>query len=105
MEGEKVSSTNMFLTFAVVGTLKGYDSMVNIVLDDTKEFLRDPEDHNKLRWENDPQNPNSLVQVTRSLGIIVCRGTSIMYLCPVEGTEEIENPFIDNEEEDQDEDQ
>jgi U6 snRNA-associated Sm-like protein LSm7 len=77
--------------------------MVNIVLDDTKEFLRDPTDHNKLLWAPDPQNPHSLVQVTRNLGIVVCRGTSIMYLCPVEGTEEIENPFIGNDEEEQEE--
>ncbi|KAL0486171.1 U6 snRNA-associated Sm-like protein [Acrasis kona] len=85
----------------VIGTLKGYDSMVNIVLDNTKEFIRDVEDHNKLKWAQDPENSAMLVQVTRNLGIVVCRGTSIMYLCPVDGTYEINNPFIGDEEEEE----
>ena len=30
----------------------------------------------------------------RLLGIVVVRGTSVMLVCPEDGTEEIENPFI-----------
>jgi U6 snRNA-associated Sm-like protein LSm7 len=30
---------------------------------------------------------------TRPLGLIVCRGTSVMLVVPTAGTEEIANPF------------
>mmetsp|Transcript_6917 Transcript_6917/g.7962 ORF Transcript_6917/g.7962 Transcript_6917/m.7962 type:complete len:96 (-) Transcript_6917:992-1279(-) len=65
----------------VVGVLKGYDPLVNIVLDETEEFLRDPE------------NPDVLTEKTRKLGLTVCRGTSVMLVCPVEGMKQIDNPF------------
>ena len=41
--------------------LKGYDALLNLVLDDTKEFLKDPDDLYKLLDE------------TRSLGLTVSR--------------------------------
>lgn len=31
---------------------------------------------------------------SRKLGLIVCRGTSVMLVSPTDGTEEIENPFV-----------
>lgn len=65
----------------VVGVLKGYDQLLNIVLDEAIENMRDPEDHLRSSGE------------TRGLGLIVCRGTSVMLVSPMEGTEEIENPF------------
>jgi U6 snRNA-associated Sm-like protein LSm7 len=66
----------------VVGTLKGYDALLNLVLDDTREFLKDPDD------------PYRLLDETRNLGLTVGRGTSVMLVCPTEGFEEISNPFL-----------
>lgn len=70
----------------VTGLLKGYDTLVNLVLDETKEFLRDP---------TDPYKPSVR---TRGLGLTVCKGSSVMLICPVDGTEEIPNPFLKSEE-------
>ena len=33
----------------------------------------------------------------RKLGLVVARGTSVMTIAPVEGTEEISNPFSQDE--------
>ncbi|KAK5051612.1 Sm-like protein lsm7 [Exophiala bonariae] len=61
----------------IVGTLKGYDQLMNLVLDDVKETMRDDEGN----------------ETTRSLGLIVARGTLLVLISPVDGSEEIENPF------------
>lgn len=63
------------------GVLKGYDPLLNLVLDNTTEFLRDPDD------------PYKLLEDTRPLGLVVCRGTSVVLICPVDGMESIPNPF------------
>ncbi|GBE63058.1 u6 snRNA-associated Sm [Babesia ovata] len=65
----------------VQGVLKGHDAMSNLVLDDTEEFLRDPED------------PDRVTEKTRQLGLLVARGTSVTVIHPVEGAEKIANPF------------
>ena len=64
------------------GTLKGFDPLLNIVLDDTIEYLRDPDD------------PYKLTQDTRHLGLVVCRGTAVTLICPMDGMESIANPFV-----------
>ncbi|XP_026469175.1 U6 snRNA-associated Sm-like protein LSm7 [Ctenocephalides felis] len=64
------------------GILKGYDPLLNLVLDNTTEFLRDPDE------------PYKLVEDTRTLGLVVCRGTSVVLICPQDGMEAIQNPFI-----------
>jgi len=69
----------------VKGTLKGWDQLVNLTLDDAEEFVRDPDDPYKLTGE------------TRILGLVVCRGSNVMLLCPVDGTEQISNPFAQPE--------
>merc|ERR1711920_208131 len=69
----------------VEGILKGYDALLNLVLDDTKEFLKAPDD------------PSKLLDESRPLGLTVCRGTSVMLVCPTNGFEEIENPFLQEE--------
>ncbi|GCB26164.1 U6 snRNA-associated Sm-like protein LSm7 [Aspergillus awamori] len=66
----------------VIGTLKGYDQLMNLVLDDVKESMRD-----------DEGNEN-----TRSLGLVVARGTIIVLISPADGSEEIANPFVQPEE-------
>ncbi|KAL8790006.1 MAG: hypothetical protein Q9213_000892 [Squamulea squamosa] len=63
-------------------TLKGYDQLMNLVLDDVKETLRD-----------DAGN-----ETTRPLGLIVARGTLLVLISPLDGTEQIENPFTQTEE-------
>jgi len=72
------------------GTLKGYDDLVNLVVDGCDEFIRDKEDASRLTTE------------TRRLGLVVVRGTQVSLVSPDEGFEEIANPFVadqDDEEE------
>lgn len=64
------------------GVLKGYDPLLNLVLDNTVEYLRDSDE------------PFKLAEDTRSLGLVVCRGTSVVLICPQDGMESIQNPFI-----------
>ncbi|KJE89791.1 small nuclear riboprotein [Capsaspora owczarzaki ATCC 30864] len=66
----------------VIGLLKGYDPLLNLVLDETQEFLRDPAD------------PERILDETRALGLTVCRGTTVILICPNDGMEQIENPFL-----------
>ncbi|KAF8583417.1 U6 snRNA-associated Sm-like protein LSm7 [Ramaria rubella] len=60
----------------VIGVLKGYDQLLNLVLDEVEEELAEPEPHK------------------RTLGLVVLRGPTITLLSPVDGSEEIENPFL-----------
>ncbi|OUS47014.1 hypothetical protein BE221DRAFT_145431 [Ostreococcus tauri] len=66
----------------VTGTLKGYDQLLNLVLDDAIEHVRDPEDAMRI------------TAVTRRLGLMVCRGTSVMVVSALDGCDEISNPFL-----------
>ncbi|KAH7158247.1 hypothetical protein B0J13DRAFT_618271 [Dactylonectria estremocensis] len=65
----------------VKGTLKGYDALMNLVLDDVHEVVRDEEGNDS----------------TRSLGLVVVRGTLLVLISPVDGSEEIANPFVQAE--------
>ena len=71
----------------VEGVLKGFDKLDNLVLDGCIEFIRDAED------------PYKLTENTRSLGLVVCRSTQIFLISPMDGMEEIANPFAEEEEE------
>ena len=42
----------------------------------------------------DPDDPLRLTEATRSLGLVVLRGTAVMVVAPTDGTEEIANPFL-----------
>lgn len=66
----------------MIGVLKGYDQLMNLVLEEVKETLRDPEDENVL------------LDKTRDLGTVVVRGPLLLSLSPVDGSEVIDNPFI-----------
>ena len=70
----------------VEGILKGFDQLLNLVLDETKEYSRDVDD------------PLRRTDETRNLGLIVTRGTSVMVVSPLDGLKEIENPFAVAEE-------
>lgn len=65
----------------VVGTLKGFDQLMNLVLEDVIETLRDPEDDSVL------------TEQTRQLGTVIVRGPQMLTLSPLDGTESISNPF------------
>jgi U6 snRNA-associated Sm-like protein LSm7 len=71
-----------FFFLEVVGYLKGYDQLNNLVLTEVKETLRDPEDENVL------------LDKTRDLGTVVVRGPLLLSISPVEGSEVIDNPFV-----------
>lgn len=45
----------------------------------------------------DPEDPMRVTDQTRPMGLIVCRGTSVMLVVPTAGTEEIANPFQQEE--------
>eukprot|EP00210_Caulerpa_lentillifera_P006261 g5980.t1 len=66
----------------VTGVLKGYDQLMNLVVDDAIEALRDSED------------PLKLTNESRTLGLVVCRGPAVMLVSPTTGAEQIDhNPF------------
>ncbi|KAK1781299.1 hypothetical protein QBC45DRAFT_63670 [Copromyces sp. CBS 386.78] len=67
----------------VTGTLKGYDALMNLVLDDVLEAVRDEEGN----------------ETTRPLGLVVARGTLLVVISPVDGSEVIANPFAQQDEE------
>lgn len=46
----------------------------------------------------DPEDPFRLSDETRTLGLSVCRGTQVVLICPMDGMEAIENPFLAEEE-------
>lgn len=60
----------------VTGILKGYDQLLNLVLDEVEEEINES---------------------LRSLGLVVLRGPTITLLSPVDGSEEISNPFLSEE--------
>ena len=77
----------------VVGTLKGYDQLMNLVLDGVKELVRGTVGWNRsivlLANVLDDEGNES----TRPLGLIVARGTLLVLISPLDGSEQIENPF------------
>ena len=46
----------------------------------------------------DATDQYKLTEQTRKLGLVVCRGTQIILICPIDGMEEIANPFEENDE-------
>ncbi|KAI9705654.1 MAG: Sm-like protein lsm7 [Bogoriella megaspora] len=69
----------------VKGTLKGYDQLMNLVLDDVRELMRD-------------DNGNTS---HRPLGLVVIRGTQLVFISPEDGAQEIANPFAAMEEQEE----
>jgi U6 snRNA-associated Sm-like protein LSm7 len=70
----------------VIGTLKGFDQLVNLVLEDTVENLRDGKDSGKLSG------------ASRNLGTVMCRGTTVTLITPEDGYGAIANPFVQEDE-------
>lgn len=42
----------------------------------------------------DPADPYKVVDETRTLGLVVCRGTQVTAIAPLDGMEEVQNPFM-----------
>ena len=74
----------IFVIYRVLTTFRPYFHHVQ-VLDGTTEYIRDPDD------------PFKLTEETRNLGLVVCRGTSVVLICPADGVEQISNPFLQQE--------
>ena len=49
----------------------------------------------------DSDDPERVTSETRKLGLVVIRGTQVSLVSPEEGTEEIANPFLAGEEEEE----
>lgn len=94
----------------VKGTLKGYDALMNLVMDDTHETVRGMCTYknistcncccncygtHRLTWEDHIDDEGN--ESTRSLGLIVARGTLLVLVSPADGSEEIANPFAQAE--------
>lgn len=81
----------------MTGVLKGYDQLLNLVLDDVEEQIQGgyiipcPPDSCLSDRFADPE-PR-----IRTLGLAVLRGPTITLLSPVDGLEEISNPFLAQE--------
>lgn len=65
-----------------VGVLKGFDPLLNVVLDDAVEVVTLPDGS----------------EVNRPLGLLVCRGPNVSLISPFVGMKQIENPFAEAEE-------
>jgi hypothetical protein len=83
-----LNDTDIDITLYMYLSISMIDPLVNLVLDECKETLRDVNDPYKLTGE------------TRFLGLLVARGTSVMLLSPIDGMQEISNPFIQQQQQD-----
>jgi small nuclear ribonucleoprotein (snRNP)-like protein len=89
--------------WTVTGTLKGHDQLMNLVLDDVKEtmkgwwMIKERLKGAMLIYDADAEGNTG----TRNLGLIVARGTLLVLISPVDGSEEIPNPFLQADDEGQ----
>ncbi|TRY50424.1 Sm-like protein Lsm7 [Cryptosporidium tyzzeri] len=65
----------------VIGILRGFDAVTNLVLDETVEYMFDKDEF------------LSCPDQKRRLGLLVIRGASVLMICPSDGSEVIENPY------------
>jgi U6 snRNA-associated Sm-like protein LSm7 len=80
----------------VTGVLKGYDQLLNLVLDEVEEhfFGGSTVININVALSSTSSEPEPH---TRTLGLVVLRGPTITLLSPVDGFEEIANPFAAQE--------
>jgi len=72
----------------LTGTLKGFDQLVNLVLEDAEETL----------VGNSNVGGNSKSSGVRKVGTVMCKGTAVTLVTPLDGYGEIANPFVNSEE-------
>lgn len=88
----------------MTGTLKGYDALMNLVLDEVQEAVRGTFVCGLACWglakggANMRETDDEGNETTRSLGLVVVRGTLLVVISPVDGSEVIANPFLQQEE-------
>ena len=70
----------------VVGVLKGYDDMVNMVLEDCVEYLLD-------------EATGNIGNMARNIPNLICRGPQVTLVAPEEGFAQISNPFTGGDDE------
>lgn len=75
---------------------------MNLVLDNVKEVTRGEYlgRSRQLTRANDISDDGGNTS-TRSLGLLVARGTLLVLISPVDGSEEIENPFVQADDDDE----
>ncbi|ESW98406.1 hypothetical protein HPODL_04033 [Ogataea parapolymorpha DL-1] len=82
---QKYQNQRLVITFLggrkVTGVLKGFDQLMNLVLDNCFETLREECDSHTLSSQ------------TRHLGLVVVRGPVLLTISPFGGSEVIENPY------------
>lgn len=71
---------------------------MNLVLDDVKELLRGARSFYTLLCLANNGIDDEGNESSRSLGLMVARGTLLVLISPVDGSEQIENPFTVAEE-------
>ena len=75
---EKLKQKEILIKFQgnkqVKGILVGFDTLQNIVIDQTVEI-------------------DDELKIGNELGLVVCRGPSILFIAPFEGSLVIDNPF------------
>ena len=85
----------------MTGILKGYDQLLNLVLEDVTETMRDTEDHNVLtrhtRKLTSSSSSSSSSDNSALPSQLVCRGTAVMVVSLAQGTQEVSNPFGEQE--------
>jgi U6 snRNA-associated Sm-like protein LSm7 len=74
---------------------------MNLVLDEVEEIMRGEFSSGiitmmKLTSDTDPKDLNILTENKRQLGLIVVRGPLLLTIAPLDGMQEIENPFLQN---------
>ncbi|GAB7361905.1 hypothetical protein MBLNU230_g1943t1 [Neophaeotheca triangularis] len=89
MDLEKFMNQELLIKFSggrqVTGILKGYDTLMSLVLDDTKEMLQDDEGNT----------------TTRRLGLLVVRGTMLTLIAPTKNYHPIKNPFAQDDDDEE----
>lgn len=104
-EGEypSIDAIPLLIALAVVGILKGYDQLLNLVLDEVEERLQGLETIHIRRGRaltDSRRSDANGATTTRTLGLLVARGTLLTSISPLDGTEEIANPFVNADDDD-----
>lgn len=76
-----------------------------MVLDNTTEYLRGKlftifnsnQKFANVSFQIDPDDPLRVTEDSRQLGLVVCRGNTVVAVCPCDGMDSIPNPFIQQE--------
>ena len=80
------------------GVLKGFDQLLNLVMDECVETIKSRDVRAQAAARVRAWVEFEEQEVTRDLGLIVCRGPTVLLIAPADGSEEIENPFVSPDE-------